>query len=50
MMQQKVEAPILGMCWQVDSPAILLACADNNIRKWDLTNPNNGVAVIGQHQ
>ena len=44
MMQQKVDCPVLGICWQADSPAILLACADNSIKKWDLNQPNNGIA------
>lgn len=35
------------MSWQLDNAGILLACADNNIYKWDLTS--NQVGVIGAH-
>ena len=31
------------MCWQVDAAALLLACADNTIKKWDLNS--NQVSV-----
>ncbi len=47
MVNQAIAVPVLGMCWQVDAPALLLACADNTIKKWDL--PSNQVSVIGQH-
>lgn len=47
MLMQNVGAPILGICWQVDAPALLLACADNTIKKWDLGS--NQVATIGDH-
>ena len=40
-------APILGMCWRADSPALLLACADNQIKKWDFQM--NQISTIGQH-
>ena len=33
---QNIQVPILGMTWQVDSVALLLACADNSIKKFDL--------------
>ena len=36
MVTQSVGVPILGMSWQIDSPALLLACSDNSIKKWDL--------------
>lgn len=36
MAVQKTPAVILGASWQLDQPGILLACADNNIYKWDL--------------
>lgn len=42
-----VQSPILGMNWQVDSPALLLACADNRILRWCLQT--NQVFPIGQH-
>ena len=45
--QQKVDGPVLGLCWQADSPGILLACADNNIKKWDLQS--NQISNIGAH-
>jgi WD40 repeat protein len=47
MLQNNAGAPILGMCWCIDQPAVLLACADNNIKKWDL--PSNQIAPVGQH-
>lgn len=48
MAQQKINAPILGMCWQVDAVAILIAAADNNIYKYDLQA--NTVQSLHQHQ
>ena len=38
MMSQNVQVPILGLCWQEDAVGILLACADNQIRKYDLNS------------
>jgi len=38
MLSQDVKVPILGMSWQVDAPALLLACGDNSIKKWDLAS------------
>lgn len=35
---QNVQVPVLGICWQVDSPALLMACSDNQIKKWDLAS------------
>lgn len=35
------------MCWQVDAVAILLACADNTIKKFDVQTQQT--VVIGQH-
>lgn len=40
-------APILGICWCPEQPALLIACADNNIKKWDL--PTNQVINVGSH-
>ena len=37
----------MGMCWQQDAPAVLLACADNSIKKWDLSS--NQIVAIGEH-
>jgi len=31
-----IGAPILGAIWCIDQVGILLACADNTIKKWDL--------------
>lgn len=33
--QQNAQAPILGICWQADTVALLLACADNQIKKFN---------------
>jgi hypothetical protein len=38
MAVQKVAAAVLGLSWQLDAPGILIACADNNIYKWDLSS------------
>ena len=35
------------MCWQVDQVAVLLACADNTIKKYDLNS--NQITTVGQH-
>ena len=40
-------APILGAIWCIDQVGVLLACADNNIKKWDLTS--NQVVNVGSH-
>ena len=45
--QQRVDMPVLGLCWQIESPGILFACADNNIKRWDLQT--NQMTVVGQH-
>ena len=47
MLNNTAGAPILGMCWCPEQPALILACADNSIKKWDLQS--NSVLVIGQH-
>ena len=39
--------PVLGLCWQIDCAGILFACADHNIKKWDLNT--NQISVVGQH-
>ena len=39
------QVPILGMTWQADAVAILLACADNTIKKFDVNTQK--VDVIG---
>jgi hypothetical protein len=48
MLSQDVKVPILGMSWQVDAPALLLACGDNSIKKWDLAS--NTIQTIGEHR
>jgi len=35
------------MCWQADATALLLACADNTIKKFDVQAQQ--VSVVGQH-
>jgi len=40
-------APVLGLCWQPEVQALLIASADNNIKRWDLAS--NQVTVVGQH-
>lgn len=45
MINQNIGMPVLGFCWQVDSAALLLACSDNTIKKWDL--PTNMIQNIG---
>jgi len=45
--QQKTPGPILGLCWQEDAPALLIAHSDNSIMKWDLQS--NQLSVIGKH-
>jgi len=35
------------MCWQADAVALLLACADNTIKKFDLNTQQ--ATVVGQH-
>jgi WD40 repeat protein len=47
MAVQKVAAAVLGMSWQLDAMGILIACADNNIYKWDLGS--NQVGPIASH-
>ena len=47
MLQNSAQAPVLGVCWCIDQPALLIACADNFIKKWDL--PSNQVINVGQH-
>ena len=47
MLQNNAAAPILGICWSPDQPALILACADNNIKKWDITT--NQIINIGAH-
>lgn len=44
---QSLGVPILGICWQVDAPALLLACADNSVKKWDLNS--NQLCTLGEH-
>ena len=39
--------PILGAIWCIDQVGVLLACADNNIKKWDLQS--NKVVNVGSH-
>lgn len=38
---------MLGICWCVDQAGLVLACADNTIKKWDLAS--NQVVPIGGH-
>eukprot|EP00347_Sterkiella_histriomuscorum_P017243 403350135 len=47
MLQTNAGGPVLGICWQPDAQALLIACADNNIKRWDLGQ--NSVNVVGQH-
>jgi hypothetical protein len=47
MTNTKVPCPVLGLKWQVDHCALLLACADNKIKKWDLQA--NQVFDVGYH-
>jgi len=35
------------MCWQLDAVALLIACSDNTLKKWDLNT--NQISVIAQH-
>ena len=46
-MQTNTGGPILGLCWQTQAPSLLIAHADNNIKKWDFQL--NQVINIGQH-
>jgi mRNA export factor len=39
--------PILGAIWCIEQVGVLLACADNNIKKWDLQS--NKVVNVGSH-
>eukprot|EP00347_Sterkiella_histriomuscorum_P013043 403366232 len=48
MLQTNAGGPVLGICWQPDAQALLIACADNNIKRWDLGS--NSVNVVGQHK
>ena len=45
---QNLGCPILGMTWQADQFALLYACADNTIKKWDVDG--NQVHTLGQHE
>ena len=47
MLQNNAGGPILGVCWCIEQPALLIACADNNIKKWDL--PTNQIITVGAH-
>jgi mRNA export factor len=47
MLNTNVGVPILGICWCPEKPALLLACADNAIKLWDL--PSNQVMQVGSH-
>ena len=47
MLQNNAQAPVLGVCWCPDQQALLIACADNNIKKWDLQS--NQVIIVGAH-
>ena len=40
-------APVLGLCWQPEAQALLIASADNNIKRWDLQS--NTVTAVGAH-
>jgi len=40
-------APVLGLCWQPEAQALLIASADNNIKRWDLAT--NQLTVVGGH-
>jgi len=40
-------APVLGLCWQPEAQALLIASADNNIKRWDLAT--NQLTVVGAH-
>ena len=44
---QNVQCPILGMCWRADQMGVLLACADNSIRLFNLQA--NQLQQVGQH-
>ena len=44
---QNLGTQSLGHCWQADAVAVILACADGSIKKWDIdakqvTNLNGG--------
>ncbi|CAJ0962690.1 unnamed protein product, partial [Mesorhabditis belari] len=45
--EQKMPAPILDIEWFDDSSKLFLACADKEVRCWDLAS--NQVATVGTH-
>lgn len=50
----QTDGPILGLCFMVEQPALLLAHSDNTIKKWDFTqqqqNPQGAlIQQVGAH-
>jgi len=45
--QQQTGGPILGLSWQVDGLALLIAHSNHTIMKWDLTT--NQITKVGSH-
>jgi WD40 repeat protein len=46
-LSQQTGGPVLGLCWQPETPVLLIAHSDNNIKKWDLAT--NTITNIGSH-
>lgn len=47
ILNTKNGAPVLGICWLPDQMGLLIASADNLVKKWDLVT--NQLIPVGQH-